>query len=115
MVRHTLYRLKAWKRSNKPFRDMEQLISFFRQGKTYLFNCLQKRQPRVVLEDNPWLSFLENGYCERRMGIFIVDGEIVPFNGKCVSIIYDGKAHIAKSIQPEKSNRLLPFFRQEPA
>ena len=48
------------------------------------------------------------------MGIFIVDGEIVPFNGKCVSIIYDGKAHIAKSIQPEKSNRLLPFFRQEP-
>ena len=34
------------------------------------------------------------------MGIFIVDGEIVPFNGKCVSIIYDGQAHIAKSIQP---------------
>ena len=114
MVRHKLYRLKAWKCSNKPFRDMEQLISFFRQGKTYLFNCLQKRQPRVVLEDNPWLSFLENGYCERGMGIFIVDDEIVPFNGKCVSIIYDGKAHIAKSIQPEKSNRLLPFFRQEP-
>ena len=96
MVRHKLYRLKAWKCSNKPFRDMEQLISFFRQGKTYLFNCLQ------------------NGYCERGMGIFIVDGEIVPFNGKCVSIIYDGQAHIAKSIQPEKSNRLLPFFRQEP-
>ena len=48
------------------------------------------------------------------MGIFIVDGEIVPFNGKCVSIIYDGQAHIAKNIQPEKSNRLLPFFRQGP-
>ena len=90
---------------------MEQLISFFRQGKTCLFNCLQKRQPRVVLEDNPWLSFLENGYCERGMGIFIVDGEIVPFNGKCVSIIYDGQAHIDKSIQPEESSGRLPIVR----
>jgi AraC-like DNA-binding protein len=48
-------------------------------------------------------NFLEIGYCEHGSGVFIVDGEIVPFDGKCASIIYEGQTHIAQSINPRKS------------
>lgn len=48
-------------------------------------------------------NFLEIGYCEYGSGIFIVDGKVIPFNGKCASIIYEGQTHIAQSINPEKS------------
>ena len=48
-------------------------------------------------------NFLEIGYCEHGTGLFIVDGEIIPFNGRCVSIIYDGQVHIAQSISNQQS------------
>jgi AraC-like DNA-binding protein len=48
-------------------------------------------------------DFLELGYCEHGSGIFIIDGKPVSFNGKCISIIYPGQVHIAKSTSEEKS------------
>lgn len=48
-------------------------------------------------------DFLEIGYCEWGTGLFYIDGEYVPFNGPCCSIIYGGQIHIAQSIGPEKS------------
>jgi len=48
-------------------------------------------------------SYLEIGYCERGSGIFIIDGKSISFNGQCVSIIYPGQVHIAKSTSAEKS------------
>jgi len=65
----------------------------------YLFTYYPSEAPSALHYHN----FLEIGYCERGTGIFIVDGEILPFSNKCVSIIYDGQVHIAKSIRPEKS------------
>lgn len=65
----------------------------------YLFTYYPSEAPAALHYHN----FLEIGYCERGTGIFIVDGEVIPFNGKCISIIYDGQVHIAKSLQPEKS------------
>ena len=65
----------------------------------FLFTYYPNENPSNVHYHN----FLEIGYCESGAGLFIVDGEIIPFNGKCVSIIYEGQIHIAKSIAPEKS------------
>lgn len=48
-------------------------------------------------------DFLELGYCEWGSGMFHVEGEILPFSGKCCSIIYPGQNHIAQSIGQEKS------------
>lgn len=48
-------------------------------------------------------NFMEIGYCESGTGVFIVDGDVLPFSGKCVSIIYAGQVHIAKSTSSEKS------------
>lgn len=48
-------------------------------------------------------DFLEIGYCERGTGLFYVDGSILPFTGRCCSIIYGGQVHIAQSISAEKS------------
>ena len=65
----------------------------------FLFTYYPNENPSNV----HYHDFLEIGYCESGAGLFIVDGEIIPFNGKCVSIIYEGQIHIAKSITPEKS------------
>lgn len=48
-------------------------------------------------------DFLEIGYCETGTGLFYIDGDVVPFSGRCCSIIYGGQVHIAQSISPEKS------------
>lgn len=65
----------------------------------FLFTYYPNENPSNVHYHN----FLEIGYCESGAGLFIVDGEIIPFNGKCCSIIYEGQIHIAKSLSPEKS------------
>lgn len=59
--------------------------------------------PSEVPPNLHYHDFLEIGYCERGSGIFIIDGEPIPFNGKCTAIIYEGQTHIAKSLSPEKS------------
>lgn len=64
-----------------------------------LFTYYPSEEP----ENLHYHNFLELGYCEKGTGVFIIDGEIIPFHGKCASIIYDGQVHIAKSINPEKS------------
>lgn len=48
-------------------------------------------------------DFFEIGYCERGAGIFNVDGDPIPFHGECVSIIYEGQAHIAQSTNADRS------------
>ncbi len=64
-----------------------------------LFTYYPSEEP----ENLHYHNFLELGYCEKGTGVFIVDGKIIPFHGKCSSIIYDGQVHIAKSINNEKS------------
>ena len=64
-----------------------------------LFTYYPSEEPESLHYHN----FLELGYCERGSGIFIIDGEIIPFSEQCTTIIYDGQVHIAKSISPEKS------------
>jgi AraC-like DNA-binding protein len=59
--------------------------------------------PQEKPESLHYHNFFEIGYCEGGSGVFIVDGEIVPFSGKCCSIIYEGQIHIAQSIDPNKS------------
>lgn len=59
--------------------------------------------PSLSPETLHYHNFLEIGYCEYGSGVFIVDGEIIPFSGQCASIIYEGQTHIAQSINPEKS------------
>jgi len=46
-------------------------------------------------------DFLEIGYCEKGSGLFYVDGEVIPFNGPCCSIIYGGQIHIAQGMFPQ--------------
>jgi AraC-like DNA-binding protein len=48
-------------------------------------------------------NFFELGYCEGGSGVFIIDGEILPFDGRCCSIITEGQVHIAQSLDPPKS------------
>lgn len=48
-------------------------------------------------------DFFEIGYCERGTGVFNVGGDLIPFHGECVSIIYEGQAHIAQSTNTERS------------
>jgi AraC-like DNA-binding protein len=59
--------------------------------------------PPLSPESLHYHNFLEIGYCEYGSGVFVVDGELIPFSGKCASIIYEGQTHIAQSISPEKS------------
>jgi len=64
-----------------------------------LFTYYPDEKPEYV----HYHDFLELGYCEGGSGIFIVDGKSIPFQGKCISIIYPGQIHIAKSISQNKS------------
>lgn len=59
--------------------------------------------PELEPEALHYHDFLELGYCEWGSGLFYVDGEVIPFNGPCCSIIYPGQMHIAQSIGEEKS------------
>ena len=59
--------------------------------------------PELEPEALHYHDFLELGYCEWGSGLFYVDGEVIPFNGPCCSIIYPGQLHIAQSIGEEKS------------
>lgn len=65
----------------------------------YLFTYFPELEPEAL----HYHDFLELGYCEWGSGLFYVDGEVVPFNGPCCSIIYPGQIHIAQSIGEEKS------------
>ena len=48
-------------------------------------------------------DFLEIGYCKKSSGLFYVDGEVIPFNGPCCTIIYGGQIHIAQGLFPPSS------------
>ncbi len=48
-------------------------------------------------------DFLEIGYCEEGSGLFYIDGEVIPFQGPCCTIIYDGQIHIAQAVDARSS------------
>jgi AraC-like DNA-binding protein len=64
-----------------------------------LFTYFPSEEP----ETPHYHDFFEIGYCESGTGLFYVDGGIIPFSGRCCSIIYGGQVHIAQSINAEKS------------
>jgi AraC-like DNA-binding protein len=59
--------------------------------------------PSEKVEELHYHNFFEIGFSEYGSGMFIVDGEAVPFNGQCSFIIYAGQSHIAQSTSAEKS------------
>jgi len=65
----------------------------------YLFTYYPSESPEIL----HYHDFLEIGYCEKGTGVFHINGELIPFNDKCVSIVYGGQAHIARSINANKS------------
>lgn len=64
-----------------------------------LFTYVPSEQPAFLHYHN----FLELGYCEGGSGVFIIDGEILPFHEKYCSIITEGQVHIARSLDSSKS------------
>jgi AraC-like DNA-binding protein len=60
-------------------------------------------RPDVRAEEMHFHNFFEIGYCESGAGIFIVDGKIIPYSGKCCSMIYPGQVHIAQSAEDNTS------------
>lgn len=59
--------------------------------------------PSETPENFHYHDCLELGYCEWGTGLFNVNGEPMPFCGKCASVIYAGQVHIAQSLNAEKS------------
>lgn len=41
---------------------------------------------------------LEVGYCREGAGIFIIDGEVLPFSAPCATVLYPGQLHKACSM-----------------
>lgn len=64
-----------------------------------LFSYVPFEEPEAL----HYHDFMEIGYCVRGAGLFYVDGDVIPFNGPCCSLIYGGQIHIAQSVTPEKS------------
>lgn len=64
-----------------------------------LFTYYPLDQPETLHYHN----FLELGYSEYGSGLFYVDGDVIPFNGKTCSIIYGGQVHIAQSVETDRS------------
>ena len=56
---------------------------------------------------------LEVGYCESGSGIFIVDGERLPFAAPCASVIYPGQVHIACGAGAMECRWLFVTFQVE--
>ena len=49
-------------------------------------------------------DFFEIGYCLKGSGLFYVDGQVIPFNGPCCTIIYGGQIHIAQGMFPPNAD-----------
>lgn len=49
-------------------------------------------------------DFFEIGYCLKGSGLFYVDGQVIPFNGPCCTIIYGGQIPM-----PRECSHLMPI------
>lgn len=56
---------------------------------------------------------IEVGYCYSGNGIFLIDGESLPFSAPCATIIYPGQVHKACSLGSKSSKWLFLTFRKE--
>lgn len=67
------------------------------------FEDLFRDQPRLIhwavnqplpgaIQDLHHHDALEVGYCREGAGIFIIDGEVLPFSAPCATVIYPGPA-----------------------
>ena len=56
---------------------------------------------------------VEVGYCFSGTGIFLIDGESLPFSAPCATVIYPGQIHIACSTGDIPSRWLFVTFRAE--
>lgn len=56
---------------------------------------------------------LEVGYCREGAGIFIIDGEVLPFSAPCATVLYPGQLHKACSMGEPASRWLFITFRPE--
>lgn len=59
--------------------------------------------PSEKVDELHYHNFFELGFSEYGSGVFIVDGEPIPYNGQCTFIVYAGQPHIAQSNTSVKS------------
>ena len=88
------------------------------------FEDLFRDQPRLIhwavnqplpdaIQDLHHHDALEVGYCREGAGIFIIDGEVLPFSAPCATVIYPGQLHKACSIGEPASRWLSLTFRPQ--
>lgn len=88
------------------------------------FEDLFRDQPRLIhwavnqplpdaIQDLHHHDALEVGYCREGAGIFIIDGEVLPFSAPCATVIYPGQLHKACSIGEPASRWLFITFRAQ--
>ncbi len=53
--------------------------------------------PESVIHDLHYHSFMEIGYCAEGSGIFIIDGQVIPFEAGKVLILFPNQLHKAQS------------------
>lgn len=74
----------------------------YRSNTPPLRSC-SEHQPRLIhwavnqplpdaIQDLHHHDALEVGYCREGAGIFIIDGEVLPFSAPCATVIYPGPA-----------------------
>jgi AraC-like DNA-binding protein len=68
---------------------------------------------RDPIEDLHHHDAIEVGYCFSGTGIFIIDGESVPFSAPCATVLYPGQFHKACSTGDVTSRWLFVTFRAE--
>jgi AraC family transcriptional regulator len=59
--------------------------------------------PSEKVDELHYHNFFELGFCEYGSGVFIVDSEPIPYNGKTTFLVYSGQPHIAQSNAATKS------------
>ncbi len=59
--------------------------------------------PSEKVEELHYHNFFELGFSEYGSGVFIIDGDPIPYNSQCSFIVYPGQPHIAQSNRSVKS------------
>lgn len=74
------------------------------------YKQLYEYYPSEIVEELHYHNFFEIGFSEYGSGMFIVDGEVIPFNGQCSFIVYAGQSHIAQNTSAEKSKMYFLYL-----
>lgn len=56
---------------------------------------------------------VEVGYCSSGAGIFLIDGAVCSFSAPCVTVLYPGQLHKARSLGEQRSQWMFITFREE--